>query len=33
MLTDGVKGMAVKFAYRLDILDRVLKEQKIAVSF
>ena len=33
MLTDGVKGMVTKFAYRLDILDRVLKEQKIAVSF
>lgn len=33
MLTDGVKGMVTKFAYRVDILDRVLKEQKIAVSF
>ncbi len=33
MLTDGVKGMVGKFAYRFDILDRVLKEQKIAVSF
>lgn len=33
MLTDGVKGMVTKFAYRLDILDRVLNEQKIAVSF
>jgi electron transport complex protein RnfG len=33
MLTDGVKGMAVKFAYRLDLLDRVLKEHHIAVSF
>jgi electron transport complex protein RnfG len=33
MLTDGVKGMVGKFAYRMDILDRVMKEQKIAVSF
>lgn len=33
MLTEGVKGMVGKFAYRLEILDRVLKEQKIAVSF
>ena len=33
MLTEGVKGMVTKFAYRLDILDRVLQEQKIAVSF
>lgn len=33
MLTEGVKGMVKKFAYRLDILDRVLAEQKIAVSF
>lgn len=33
MLTDGVKGMVGKFVYRFDILDRVLKEQKIAVSF
>ncbi|WP_306547133.1 FMN-binding protein [Desulfobulbus sp.] len=33
MLTDGLKGMVGKFVYRLDILDRVLKEQKIAVSF
>jgi len=32
-LTDGVKGIVVKFAYRLDLLDRVLKEQKIAVAF
>lgn len=33
MLTDGIKGMVGKFAYRLEILDRVLHEQKIAVSF
>lgn len=32
-VTDGVKGMAKKFAYRLDILDNILKEQQIAVSF
>ncbi len=33
MLTNGTKGIVKKFVYRLDILDRVLKEQKIAVSF
>ncbi|WP_028319133.1 FMN-binding protein [Desulfobulbus elongatus] len=33
MLTDGVKGLVTKCAYRLDVLDRVLEEQKIAVSF
>ena len=33
MTTDGVKGMVKKFAYRIDILDKVLKEQQIAVSF
>lgn len=33
MLTDGTKGIVGKFVYRLDILDRVLKEEKIAVSF
>ena len=32
-VSDGVKGMVKKFAYRLDILDKVLKEQQIAVSF
>ena len=33
MLTEGVKGMVKKFAYRINILDTVLKEQHIAVSF
>ena len=32
-LTTGVKGIVQKIAYRLDILDRVLREQKIAVPF
>jgi Na+-translocating ferredoxin:NAD+ oxidoreductase subunit G len=32
-VTEGVKGMVKKFVYRLDILDNVLKEQQIAVSF
>ncbi|MGV8075234.1 MAG: FMN-binding protein [Syntrophobacteraceae bacterium] len=32
-VTEGVKGMVKRFAYRLDILDRVLKERQIAVSF
>lgn len=32
-VTDGLKGITKKFAYRLDTLDNVLKEQQIAVSF
>jgi electron transport complex protein RnfG len=32
-VTNGVKGIAQKFAYRLEILDRVLSEQKIAAPF
>ena len=32
-VTNGVKGMVKKFAYRLAILDRVLVEQHIAVPF
>ncbi|MDD5758874.1 MAG: FMN-binding protein [Desulfobulbaceae bacterium] len=32
-LTEGVKGIIKKTAYRLAILDRVLQEQKIAVPF
>ncbi len=32
-VTNGVKGIAQKFAYRLEILDRVLTEQRIAVPF
>ena len=32
-VTDGLKGIAKKFAYRLETLDTVLKEQQIAVSF
>lgn len=32
-VTDGLKGIAKKFAYRIGALDSVLKEQQIAVSF
>ena len=32
-VTDGLKAIGKKFAYRLDALDAVLKEQQIAVSF
>jgi electron transport complex protein RnfG len=32
-VTVGLQGIAKKFAYRLDTLDSVLKEQQIAVSF
>jgi electron transport complex protein RnfG len=32
-VADGVKGIVKKFAYRVDILDKVLKEQQLAVSF
>lgn len=32
-VNNGVKGIVKKFAYRLNILDSVLTEQKIAVAF
>lgn len=32
-VSSGVKAMTKKFAYRLDILDKVLEEQQIAVPF
>lgn len=32
-VSSGVKGMTKKFAYRLDILDKVLEEQHIGVPF
>ncbi len=32
-VTNGVKAIVKKFAYRISILDRVLVEQNIAVSF
>ncbi|MFZ5762594.1 MAG: FMN-binding protein [Thermodesulfobacteriota bacterium] len=32
-VTNGVKGIANKFAYRLAILDKVLADQHIAVTF
>jgi electron transport complex protein RnfG len=32
-VSSGVKGMTKKFAYRLDILDKVLEQQNIGVPF
>jgi len=32
-VSSGIKGISKKFAYRLDILDKVLQEQQIAVPF
>lgn len=32
-VTNGVKGTVKKFAYRLNILDKVLREQQISVPF
>lgn len=32
-VTDGMKAMVKKFAYRVNILDSVVQEQNIAVSF
>lgn len=32
-VTNGVKGIITKFAYRISVLDRVLQEQQLAVSF
>lgn len=32
-VTDGVKGIVKKFAYRVSILDEVLQQQQIAVAF
>lgn len=32
-VSSGVKGMTRKFAYRLDLLDHVLRDQQIAVPF
>jgi electron transport complex protein RnfG len=29
----GVKGIVTKFAYRIAVLDKVIKEQQLAVSF
>lgn len=30
---NGVKGIVTKFAYRMNVLDNILKEQQIAVSY
>jgi electron transport complex protein RnfG len=30
---NGVKGIVTKFAYRVNVLDKVLKEQQLAASF
>jgi electron transport complex protein RnfG len=32
-VAEGVKSIVKKFAYRVDVLDKVLKEQQLAVSF
>ncbi len=32
-VSNGVKGIVKKFAYRVNVLDKVLKEQQITVSF
>ena len=32
-VSNGVKGIVKKFAYRVNVLDKVLKEQQLAVSF
>jgi len=32
-VANGVKGIVTKFAYRVNVLDEVLKEQQLAVSF
>jgi Na+-translocating ferredoxin:NAD+ oxidoreductase subunit G len=32
-VSEGVKGIVTKFAYRLNVLDKILKEQQLAVSF
>lgn len=32
-VAEGVKGIVTKFAYRMAVLDKVLKEQQLAVSF
>jgi len=32
-VTNGLKGIITKFAYRISVLDKVLKEQQLAVSF
>jgi Na+-translocating ferredoxin:NAD+ oxidoreductase subunit G len=32
-VANGVKGIVTKFAYRIDVLDKVLQEQQLAASF
>jgi electron transport complex protein RnfG len=32
-VAEGVKGIVTKFAYRINVLDKILKEQQLAVSF
>ncbi|MGL1931193.1 MAG: FMN-binding protein [Desulfotalea sp.] len=32
-VTDGVKGIVKKFVYRLNILEKVIKEQKLDIAF
>ena len=32
-VTDGVKGMVKRFAYRVEVLDRVVQSQKLPAAF
>ena len=32
-VSNGVRGIVKKFAYRMGVLDKVLQEQNIVVSF
>ncbi|RPJ21404.1 MAG: FMN-binding protein, partial [Desulfobacteraceae bacterium] len=32
-VTDGVKGMVKRFAYRVEILERVVQSQKLPAAF
>ena len=32
-VAEGVKGIVSKFAYRINVLDKIVKEQQLAVSF
>lgn len=32
-VSNGVKGIVTKFAYRINVLDKVIQEQQLAVSF
>ncbi|PIE63063.1 MAG: hypothetical protein CSA26_12910 [Desulfobacterales bacterium] len=32
-VSNGVRNMVIKFAYRVNVLDTILSSQQIAVSF